>query len=104
MSQPKKNHLLKENFSSACYKLKKNIMFGLAGQLGLLVCLRCKKVIECVKDFSVDNKEAWMCANDPIQSFYSLTNIAFSHTRCNSAHKGALSPTCKMGHTLPTKK
>jgi hypothetical protein len=32
---------------------------------------------------SIEHKEAWMGAADPLASFFDLENIAFSHLSCN---------------------
>lgn len=53
--------------------------------MGLDCCYRCGGPIERVEELSIDHKEAWMGASDPVQSFWDLENIAFSHSSCNSA-------------------
>lgn len=58
-------------------------MFSLAGKLGLLVCHRCSKKIETVKEFSIDHKEPWQNSTTPNKLFFDNDNIAFSHLFCN---------------------
>ena len=66
-------------------KLKKNIMFWLAGLADMLTCYRCGKKIETVKEFSSEHKTPWLGFDDPQATFFALTNIAFSHLKCNCA-------------------
>lgn len=81
----RRQNLLKMGIGKANHHLKKSIMFYLAGKLSLLTCHRCKQPIAHVQQFSIDHKESWQKSANPIQSFFSLENIAFSHTSCNTA-------------------
>jgi hypothetical protein len=84
----KKSCLLGENYSTACYKLRKIIMFNLARRTGEDSCYRCGKIIRTIEEFSIDHIEQWIKAEDPHESFYDLNNIAFSHLSCNIKHGG----------------
>jgi hypothetical protein len=44
-------------------------------------------------DFTIEHKEPWMQAENPIVAFFSEANIAFSHWLCNI--KAASHPTKK---------
>lgn len=79
----KKSDLLGENFSTASSKLKKLIMFDLIQKLELDTCYRCSLKIENVETLSVEHTVSWQSADDPVQSFYDLDKIAFSHLKCN---------------------
>lgn len=79
----KRQNILGESFGAATCKLRKAIMFDLAQKLNLTVCFRCGKEIQ-LKDFSIEHKIAWMNSENPIDMFYDLDNIAFSHRSCNS--------------------
>jgi len=70
---------------TAANKLRKMILFSLVCRLNLNMCYRCDGEILSVDDLSIEHKEAWMQADDLIQSFFDLGNIAFSHLSCNSA-------------------
>lgn len=59
-------------------------MYKLVAKLGLLNCYRCGYTIENLKDFSIDHKQPWLDSKHPIETFFSLKNIAFSHSRCNT--------------------
>lgn len=78
-----KNELLGENFSTATAKLKKSILFDLIKKLELDNCYRCTLKIDNIDDLSVEHKNSWQSADDPVNSFYDLDNIGFSHIRCN---------------------
>lgn len=79
----KKDKLLGMPHGTANNKLRKSIVFKLAGLCNMLECHRCKKQIESVNQLSVEHKEAWQQAIDPVSSFFDLDNIAFSHLVCN---------------------
>lgn len=64
-------------------KLKKAIMYSLVQETGKDICYRCGEKIDTIDEFSIEHKEPWIDADDPIEKFYSLNNIAFSHMRCN---------------------
>jgi len=83
MGNHKKSELLGMDYSTACAKLRKSIMLSLAMQLGKDECYRCLKSITDVDDFSIEHKDPWMQSSNPVQSFFDLDNIAFSHIKCN---------------------
>jgi len=87
----KKDKLLKMSHGTACYRLRKSIMFSLIKNTPLSVCYRCGERIVLIDEFSIDHKESWENADDPLQSFFDLDNIAFSHLKCNIA--AAINPT-----------
>lgn len=63
--------------------LKKSIMFSLVVETKRNICYRCGKEIESVDDFSIEHMESWKRSDNPIDKFYNLNNIAFSHETCN---------------------
>lgn len=69
----------------AIYILRKKILFNLVQKKCLDICFRCDEKLE-EDDYSIDHKESWLLAEDPKQSFYDLSNIAFSHLSCNIKH------------------
>lgn len=78
--------LLGESFGRACHKLRKQIMFAMARELGRDTCFRCSKKIEDIDEFSIEHKRPWRSSIRPVEEFYDLGNIAFSHLSCNSSH------------------
>lgn len=59
------------------------LLFHLAKKLGLTSCFRCGTEIENLKDFSIEHKKEWETSETPVELFFDLDNIAFSHTLCN---------------------
>ena len=82
-STVKKTQLLGESFGKAVAKLRKSILFEFVVRLKLNICFQCGEEITTVQELSIEHKEPWMSAENPIESFYNLENIAFSHLSCN---------------------
>lgn len=66
---------------TAQHRLRTNIMFELAWKCDMLSCFRCGKKIEKVEDMSIEHKEPWVGVS--VALFWDITNIAFSHKKCN---------------------
>lgn len=79
----RKEDKLKMKFGTAQSRLKKAIMFYLAQQAGLDTCFRCFEKIENLEDFSIDHKIDWQNSQSPVDLFFDINNIAFSHFDCN---------------------
>ncbi len=93
-----KSAQLGENFSAAHNRLRKMILFDLVKRLGLDVCYRCGKKIQTARELSIEHIVDWQGSSNPIGLFYDLTNIAFSHLTCNSAHICLKKTHCPHGH------
>lgn len=78
-----KKKLLREPFGTANAKLKKSIFFKLLQEVGKDVCFQCGRKIEAINELSIEHKVPWMGTDNPVESFYDLDNIAFSHLVCN---------------------
>jgi hypothetical protein len=69
-------------FSKANYTLYRDIMYHLAIKSGLDLCVHCNKPLS--RDtFSVEHKISWQNSDNPVELFFSMDNIAFSHLSCN---------------------
>ena len=79
----KKDEQLGMSFGTANNRLRKAILFSLVQKLNEDKCFRCEKIIASVDDLSIEHKEPWQSANNPVESFFSLDNISFSHLSCN---------------------
>lgn len=64
--------------------LRKRLLFSLAQRLSLDVCFHCQTKISSPEEFSIEHKTPWLDSEKPIDLFFNLDNIAFSHLRCNS--------------------
>lgn len=78
-----KSKLLGMPFGTASGRLRKAILFNLVQKLEEDICFRCGEKIENIDNFSIEHKEAWQKTDNPVESFFDLDNIAFSHLRCN---------------------
>ena len=79
-----KSKALGMSHGTAANRLRKMILFSLVCQLELNICYRCDKEILTVSDLSIEHKEPWLQAKNPVKNFFDLDNIAFSHLSCNS--------------------
>ena len=75
--------LLGVSWGAACNRLRKKVLFSLIVRLKENSCHRCDGEILSVDDLSIEHKNAWRQAVDPVESFFDLNNIAFSHLSCN---------------------
>lgn len=72
-------------FGTACARLRKQLLFGLAQKLDADVCVRCGALIVSVDDFTIEHLKPWFDVDADL--FWDLTNIAFSHAACNLPHR-----------------
>ena len=103
MSNKKKDRLLGEPHGTASARLRKMLLFKLAGLAGLDSCCRCSKKIETVEELSIEHQTAWQSAPDPRAAFFNLDDIGFSHLRCNVDARNATNGNtdkdrCEKGH------
>ena len=70
---------------TASNRLRKMILFSLVCRFNLNTCYQCNGEILSIDDLSIEHKEPWLQADDPVESFFNLDNIAFSHLSCNVA-------------------
>ncbi len=99
MSNAEKAKLLRMPYGTANGRLRKMLLFKLAGELGRLDCYRCDaEMIDSIEDFSIEHIEPWMSAEDPVEAFFDLDNIAFSHITCNVGAANREKTHCPQGH------
>ena len=82
-SNDRKRELLGMPFGTASSKLRKALLFNMAILLDLHTCYRCNSLIDSIDQFSIEHKKAWAQQLDPVEAFFDLANIAFSHISCN---------------------
>lgn len=82
-SNKKKNELLGMAAGTAFARLRKSLLFAMARRLGEHICFRCRVEILTVEEFSVEHKDAWQRAADPVAAFFAIENVAYSHLACN---------------------
>lgn len=82
-SGKRKDALLGSPHGTANARLRKAILFKYVQLAGHDICFRCARKIDSVNDLSIEHKESWQLAANPVEAFYDLGNVAFSHLRCN---------------------
>ena len=91
-------------YGTASNRLRKLLLFSLAQKLELDICYRCSLKIYTVESFSIEHKNGWELAKNPIEAFFNLEDIAFSHLICNikaSSNRGIFNKGkthCPQGH------
>jgi len=81
-TQQRKIQQLKMNPSTASQKLVKDILYSFVIKLGLNNCFQCGDKMTR-QDFSIEHKIPWLDSSDPVNLFFDLENISFSHHSCN---------------------
>ena len=72
------------NYGTARARLTRNILFKLAQETGKDICYRCGEKVTDISEFTIEHKDSWFKSTTPIETFFDLDNIAFSHQKCNS--------------------
>lgn len=80
----KKADQLGISYGAASNKLRKMVLFQLLTELNRLSCFQCSLIIQTIDELSIEHKRPWLDSEDPINAFFDLDNIAFSHMSCNS--------------------
>lgn len=83
MNEEKAAKQLGMNHSNAATILRKSIMFRLVQETGRDICYQCGKKIDNIKEFSIEHMQPWLDTENPVELFFDLDNIAFSHLICN---------------------
>jgi hypothetical protein len=82
----KKKQQLGMNPSTAAHRLRVDLLFDFVIKAGYN-CYRCNKPL--TRDtFSIEHKEPWLDSDDPVEKYFDLNNIAFSHLSCNCRASG----------------
>ena len=79
-----KKQQLGMNPSTASGRLIKDILWDFIVKLQKDSCYRCNTKMS--RDtFSIEHKENWLHSDNPLELYFSLDNISFSHKSCNYA-------------------
>ena len=79
----KKKKQLGMDPGTASNRLRKSILFSFAKKLGYAWCYQCATEIKDIDKFTIEHKEPWLDSENPLETFFDLDNIAFSHASCN---------------------
>jgi hypothetical protein len=63
--------------------LLRSLLFKLACDTEMHFCYRCGAQIMTVAEMSIEHKTPWQDSDDPVELFFDLDNIGFSHRACN---------------------
>jgi DNA-binding Lrp family transcriptional regulator len=77
----RKSKQLGINYSTACNRLRKLVLFSILKKYDLNICYRCNNEILSAKDLTFDHKVDWL--NNSTDLFWDIDNVAFSHRKCN---------------------
>ena len=83
----KKSKQLGMNPGTAAHRLRKQILWWYIQQTNDDICFQCGKKIEQIEDLSIEHKVPWLDSDKPVALYFDLSNIAFSHIKCNSGAK-----------------
>ena len=79
----KKANQLGMPLGTASNRLRKSIIFSLIKETNKNICFQCGKEIESEKELSIEHKVPYLDSKNPVELFFDLNNIAFSHLSCN---------------------
>jgi glutamyl/glutaminyl-tRNA synthetase len=68
---------------TASARLKKMILFKLVKGADLDTCYRCGYKIEDIDELSIEHMISWQLSENPVETFFDLDNVSFSHLNCN---------------------
>lgn len=72
------------NPSTASNRLVKDLLYRLVVETGKDSCFRCGKKLSR-STFSIEHKAAWLDSDNPVELYFDVNNIAYSHLACNAA-------------------
>ncbi len=78
----KRNMQLGMNHSTASNRLVKDILYSLIVETGKDICYQCNEKIKR-ENLSIEHKVPWLDSENPLEMYFDLSNIAFSHLKCN---------------------
>jgi hypothetical protein len=79
----KKEQQLGMKIGTASHKLRRAVMFSLLVKLNLDICSRCSEKLQ-ENNYSMDHVVDWLDSDKPVDLFFDINNISFSHKLCNS--------------------
>ena len=87
ISNKNKSEQLGMPFGTACHQLRMRVLFYLLKKHSENVCFQCGKKIRTVEELSIEHKKPWLYHPEhDNRRFWHMSNIAFSHRKCNTQH------------------
>ncbi len=68
---------------TAAARLRKSILFHIIKKAGDNICYQCGMEIIYEDELSIEHKLPWLDSHNPVELYFSIDNIAFSHLDCN---------------------
>ncbi len=84
-SSARKSAFLGMPHGTAVGRLRKQILFMLLEKLDETTCFKCNLPIKTSEELSIEHKLPW--EGRSVELFWDLSNIAFSHLKCNTPNK-----------------
>lgn len=78
----KKKEQLGMSHSTASHRLIKDIIFGFICETGINKCFQCGEPMTR-ENYSIEHKVPWLDSENPVELFFNLSNISYSHLSCN---------------------
>lgn len=78
----KKAEQLGMNPSTASNRLVKDILYSFIVGTGFDLCCKCGDFMSR-EDFSVEHIDPWLDSDNPVDMYFDLKNVSFSHLSCN---------------------
>lgn len=80
----KKKEQLGINPSTASHRLVKDVLWKLIKQTNQDKCCKCGELMSR-ETYSIEHLIPWLDSENPIELYFDLDNISFSHLSCNAA-------------------
>ena len=77
----KQSQQLGMSYGTAAHRLRKIVLFDVLRRHNENICFRCGFSIDSAAELSIEHKQPWLDVSADL--FWDLSNIAFSHMRCN---------------------
>ncbi len=87
MSKVRKAKQLGMNPSTASNRLVKDLLWSMIQHQP---CHRCGELM-ARETYSIEHKEAWLDSANPVEMYFDIDNIAYSHFKCNVAARRTVS-------------
>ena len=81
----KKSRILGMNFGTARGRLMRLLMFDMATRLDEARCFRCGEPIHTLEEFTIEHKDKWSEAADPLDAFFN----SHAHSGQGPGHGGS---------------
>lgn len=88
-----KHDQLGMNYSTASNRLVKDLLFNFIVTTGQNICFQCGEPMER-SNFSIEHKTPWLHSENPVELYFDLSNISYSHLRCNVESARRSTPKC----------